>query len=247
MRQVQITPGLMKIVLIPGPRNKQFIQLVVGETWCHSHSLKIDPDKLNRELLHITAKLNDMSQNQASGSLSKKRHELHGIGKKLFKLLPPEFLSEFAERSPKGDVSLGIQGQSQLPWELMADSNDDSFLAERLRISRWLHGHDPVSLILLRKAIFAYSEGIENAKLEIRRIGDLLYPGKEPTFVAEPEDLYRRFRQAISTSSISLVTPPTQIRPRRDPCCSADAKPSRLTIWKTSPITPSAGFDPLSS
>ena len=134
-----------------------------------------------------------MGESIAPGSLGKKRIELYGIGRKLFKLLPPDFLSEFAQKSA-GAESLGIEGDSQLPWELMADSNDGSFLSERLRISRWFHGHDPAPLIQVRKSIFAYSERMTNARTEVKDIGALLHPGKEPTCMAESEELYERIK-----------------------------------------------------
>ena len=191
--KVQLAPGLMKVQFIPGGKNGSLIQLVVGETFCDPHPLKINAKVLNQELLHITAKLNAMGEGTAPGSLSRKRLELYGIGRKLFKLLPPEFLSEFTLRSAGAD-SLGIEGDSPLPWELMADSNDISFLSERLRISRWFHGHDQASLIQVRKAIFAYSEGMTKARSEVRDIGALLHLGEEPTRVAEAEDLYERIK-----------------------------------------------------
>ena len=191
--KVQLTPGLVKVQFIPVGEDGQLIQLVVGETFCEAHPLNIDETVLNHELLRITAKLNAMGEGIAPGSLSKKRLELYGIGRNLFKLLPPDFLSEFALRSTEAE-SLGIEGDSRLPWELMADSNDVSFLSERLRISRWFHGHDQVSLIEVRKAIFAYSERMTKARTEVKDIGALLHPGEEPTCVAESEELYERIK-----------------------------------------------------
>jgi hypothetical protein len=191
IRHVHVTPGLMKVIL--SGRNEQLILLAPGGTWSNDYPLDIDPNELNRELLHITAKLSAMSEGVASGSLTRKRHELHGIGKKLFKLLPPEFRQDFATRS-SGVASLDVWGDSQLPWELMADSDDDSFLSEKLRISRWLHGHNQVSLIKLRKAIFACSDGVAHAKTEVKDVGGLLHPGQEPELVAEPEELYARIK-----------------------------------------------------
>jgi hypothetical protein len=191
--KVQLTPGLVKVQFIPGGKGGRLIQLVVGDTFCEAHHLNIDEAVLNRELLHITAKLNAMGEGTASGSISKKRLELYGIGRKLFKLLPPDFLSEFTLRGTEAE-SLGIEGDTQLPWELMADSNDVSFLSERLRISRWFHGHDPVSFIQVRKALFAYSERMTRARTEVSDIGALLCPGEEPTCVAESEQLYERIK-----------------------------------------------------
>lgn len=191
--KVQLTPGLVKVQILREGEEGRLIQLVVGGRFCDPHPLNINETVLNRELLHITSKLNAMSEGTASGSLSKKRLELYGIGRKLFKLLPPDFLSEFTLRCAEAE-SLGIVGETQLPWELMSDSNEVSFLSERLRISRWFHGHDPVSFIQVRKALFAYSERMPGARTEVADIGALLYPGEEPTCVAESEQLYERIR-----------------------------------------------------
>jgi len=185
-----VTPGLMRVVFLSG-RTEHFIQLVAGKKWYEAHPMEIEPEELKRELLHITAKLGDLSEGIAPGSLSRKRHELHGIGKKLFKLLPPSFLDDFAEK--RAEVrTLAVQGDTQLPWELMADSDGDSFLAEELRISRWLNGYEPASLIRLSNAIFAYSENVAGAEAEIREIGKLLHLGEDPTLVVEPDELYAR-------------------------------------------------------
>ena len=191
--KVQLTPGLVKVQFIPVGKDGQLIQLVVGGTFCDAYPLNIDDTVLKAELANITAKLNAMSDGTASGSVGTKRIELYGIGRKLFRLLPTDFLSEFAQRSAEAE-SLGIEGASRLPWELMADSNDVSFLSERLRISRWFHGHDQASVIHVRKAIFAYSERMTSSRTEVEKIGALLQPGTKPTCVAEPGNLYERIK-----------------------------------------------------
>jgi hypothetical protein len=191
LRKVQLLPGLVKVQFIPMGKGRQLIQLVVGDRFGNLYPLKINEKVLNQHLLRITDKLNAMGDGTASGSLSKKRLELYGIGRKIFKLLPPDFLSEFSLRSAEAE-SLGIEGDCRLPWELMADSSDVSFLSERLRVSRWLHGYDPVPLIQVRKAIFAYSERTTKARTEVQNIGALVHPDRKPTCVAESEELYER-------------------------------------------------------
>jgi chaperonin GroEL len=193
MQPTRLTPGLLKVQFIPVGDGSQLIQLVAGDTFCDPYPLNIDGRVLGTELLAITAKLNAMSDGTAAGSLTKKRLELYGIGRKLFKLLPHDFLTEFAARSA-GAESLGIEGDSRLPWELMADSDEGSFLSERLRVSRWLHGHDQASLIQVRKSVFAYSERMSGARAEIDDIAALLHPGRRPASVAQSEELYQRMK-----------------------------------------------------
>jgi chaperonin GroEL len=193
MRKVQLKPGLVKVQFIPVGESGHLIQVVVGDKFGKLHPLKIDEKLLNEDLLRITDKLNAMGDGTSPGSMGTKRIELYGIGRKLFKLLPPEFISEFAKKSAEAD-SLGIEGECKLPWELMADSDDDSFLSERLRVSRWLHGYDPVSLIQVRKAMFAYSERMTGAGTEVENIGALVHPGRDPECVAESVELYERIK-----------------------------------------------------
>jgi hypothetical protein len=193
MRKIQLKPGLVKVQFIPVSESGHLIQVVVGDKFGKLHPLKIDEKLLNEDLLRITDKLNSMGDGTSPGSMGTKRIELYGIGRKLFKLLPPEFISEFAKKSADAD-SLGIEGECKLPWELMADSDDDSFLSERLRVSRWLHGYDPVSLIQVRKAMFAYSERMTGAGTEVENIGALVHPGRDPECVAESVELYERIK-----------------------------------------------------
>ena len=191
IRKVQLMPGLVKVQFITEGESDHFIQVVVGDKFGKPHRLKINEKLLNKGLLSITNKLNAMGDGTSPGSVGAKRIELFGIGRKLFKLLPPEFISEFAKKSAEAD-SLGIEGDSKLPWELMADSDDVSFLSERLRVSRWLHGYDPASHIQIRKAMFAYSERITEAGTEVEHIGALVHPGTDPECVAESVELYER-------------------------------------------------------
>lgn len=193
MRKVQLMPGLVKVQFIPTDTGDQLIQLVVGDKFGKLHPLKINQKVLNDGLLHITDKLNAMGDGTSPGSIGTKRIELYGIGRKLFKLLPPDFIAEFAVKSADAD-SIGIEGDTKLPWELMADSDDVSFLSERLRVSRWLHGYDPASLIQVRKAMFAYSERLTRAGTEVEKIGALVHPGKKPECVAESMELYERIK-----------------------------------------------------
>jgi hypothetical protein len=165
------------------------IMLVAGETWGNEYPLNIDPDVLRHDLRRITAKLNALSSDTAPGSLTDKRRELHGVGKKLYRLLPRDFLDEFADKRP-GHTSLDIQGESPLPWELMAASDDDRFLAEELRISRWLHGFAPTRPVVLDQAVFAASDFLPGALAEVAKIGELLHPGRDPALVAETVSLY---------------------------------------------------------
>jgi chaperonin GroEL len=187
---VPTTPGLIKVMFVSG-RTERNILLGIDDMWLEPHLLEIELDVLQRELRHITAKLNDLSQGIVKGSLSRKRGELHGIGKKLYRLLPRDFLDEFAMYRPRA-TSLAIQGKCQLPWELMADIDGDRFLAEELRISRWLHGSAPVAPIHLSRGIFAYSEEVTTAKDEVKEIGKLLHPGQESTLIAESVALHDR-------------------------------------------------------
>jgi chaperonin GroEL len=193
IRKVQLMPGLVKVQLIPESTGDHSIQMVVGDKFGKIYPLKIDNQLLNKGLLSITNKLNAMGDGTSPGSLGAKRIELFGIGRKLFKLLPPEFIAEFAQKSADAD-SLGIEGDSKLPWELMADSDDVSFLSERLRVSRWLHGYDPASDIQVRKAMFAHSDQITEAGTEVEHIGALVHPGRDPECVVESVDLYERIR-----------------------------------------------------
>ena len=192
VRQTEIAQGLM-IVMLSGRKAKRSIRLGVGDMWYEEHTLRINPKILEKELLHISAKLNDLSEGNAPGSFSTKSHELHGVGKKLFNLLPSDFLHEFAARR-SGAVSLAVKGESQLPWELMADSDDDAFLVDSLRISRWPNACEPASPICLSNAIFAYTDYVADAAVEIRDIGDLLHPGEDPALIAEPEELFVRMQ-----------------------------------------------------
>jgi chaperonin GroEL len=197
MRQVQLTPGLVKVQLISvnsdrkNEKEEHLIQLVAGGTFFDSYHLNVDESKLNNALVNITAQLNAMVEGTALGSLGSQRLALRGIGRNLFDLLPPAFLDEFAQRTADAE-SLGIVGESAFPWELMADSEHPGFLSERLRVSRWFHGYDQVSLIQVRKAIFAYSEGLPRARTEVDTIGELVHPGRAPQYVAESEELCER-------------------------------------------------------
>jgi membrane protein YdbS with pleckstrin-like domain len=186
LRPAQVKQGAMMVLLTPGE-----ILLAAGGRWGNPHSLSIDPDKFAKEMLHISAKLNSMSDGTAPGSLTQKRGELRGIGKKLYRLLPGDFIDEFAKERPSAS-SLAIQGDSSLPWELMSDSDEDSFLAEELRISRWLHGYDPTSPIRLSKAIFAGTADLAGALGEITAIGQQLHRGQEPGLITDSVALHDR-------------------------------------------------------
>ena len=186
LRPAQVKQGAMMVLLTPGE-----ILLAAGGKWGNPHSLSIDPDKFAKEMLHISAKLNSMSDGTAPGSLTQKRGELRGIGKKLYRLLPGDFIDEFAKERPSAS-SLAIQGDSSLPWELMSDSDEDSFLAEELRISRWLHGYDPTSPIRLSKAIFAVSADVPGALGEITAIGQQLHRDQKPKLITDSVALHDR-------------------------------------------------------
>ena len=193
LRPTEITPGLM-IVRLSGEGPLCTIQLGVGNMWYTEHPMHINPTTLERELLHITAKLNEFSEGGGSASFGIKRRELHGVGRKLFKLLPPDFLHEFAERRSEVE-SLAVKGESQLPWELMADSDDEAFLVDNLRISRWFNGYMPASHVYLRNPVFSYTDRVADAEAEIKAIGQILHPGQNPAPVVETEELCRRMEQ----------------------------------------------------
>ena len=236
VRQVQMTPGLVRVVFTSG-RTEQLIQLVAGKKWYKEHPLDIDSGKLNRELQHITAKLAALSEGMAPGSLSRNWHELHGIGKKLFKLLPPGFLEDFAEKRSEA-ATLTIQGDCQLPWELMAASDDGRFLVEELRISRWFNGYEPASPICLSNAIFAYSEEVADAEAEIKEIGKLLHPGKAPTLVTESSELYARMENGDFDLFHFAGTLPTTTPRLQHPSSLTATMRSHWIIWKTFPKNP---------
>jgi len=182
----------MKIVLT-GRKEQRIIQLLVGEMHLADHPLEIGESALREQLQKITAQLNEFGDSTARGSITRKRGELHGLGKQIYsRLLPGPFVEEFRAHRPSA-TSLAIQGSSPLPWELMADS-DDTFLAEELRVTRWLHGSQPGAPIRLGNAIFACTEGVDGARDEVEKIGKLLCPGQEPAAIAESVQLHQRMR-----------------------------------------------------
>ena len=185
--------GLIRIVLT-GPKERRIIQLVAGDKFLADHPLEIGESALREQLRRITAQLNAFTDSTARGSITRKRGELHGLGKQIYsRLLPGPFVEEFrAHRSSA--TSLAIQGSSPLPWELMADSDDDRFLAEELRMTRWLHGSVPGAPIRLGNAIFACTEGLEGARKEIEEIRQLTCPGQEPAIIAESVQLHQRMK-----------------------------------------------------
>jgi len=190
--QTAAPPGVMKILLTG--RKERTIQLVVGETYLEDHPLEIGQSALREQLQKITVQLNEFSDSTARGSITRKRGELHGLGKQIYRsLLPGPFVEEFRTHRPSA-ASLAIQGSSPLPWELMADSDDDTFLAEELRVTRWLNGSQPGAPIRLGHAIFACTEGVDGAGTEIKEIGKLLCPGQKPAIIAESVQLYQRMR-----------------------------------------------------
>ena len=190
--QTAAPSGLMKILL--AGRQERTIQLLVGDMHLDDHPLEIGESALREQLQKITAQLNEFGDSTARGSITRKRGELHGLGKQIYsRLLPGPFVEEFRAHRPSA-TSLVIQGSSPLPWELMADSDDDRFLAEELRVTRWLNGSQPGAPIRLGNAIFACTDGVGGARNEIEEIGRLLCSGQEPGIIAESVQLQQRMR-----------------------------------------------------
>ena len=92
--------GLMRIVLT-GPKERRNILLVAGENYLGDHPLEIGESALRKQLQRITAQLNAFTDSTARGSITRKRGELHGLGKQIYsRLLPGPFVEEFrAHRS----------------------------------------------------------------------------------------------------------------------------------------------------